>query len=298
MTDRHVPQPTHSPASLPSPKNDPSVTLDVEPRKPCLAWQGMERKEMPGGHAIAGRPSQPQPLSTASGTCDPSPHQGTRGRSSSPASAPALPEPPLTDVYPIGSRDYLARARAELASGRSERLFYAAFELRAGIEQRLQEYLEANESMRRSKKHGWKVGVLGAELERMFRNGDKVAEIILSNADGTYLGRLLHTPVTRSLRQQAKKLGEQLHAAKQFRPADDPWWSRFRASLEQTVVLLSEATTGTLMAPPLFQRSTGMANWMIEIVGPEDRFLADRIGQHVVMRVAYHDSVPLPAPPA
>jgi hypothetical protein len=49
----------------------------------------------------------------------------------------------VTDDYGISSRDYLARARGELVSGRPERLFYAAFELRAGIEQRLHEYLEA-----------------------------------------------------------------------------------------------------------------------------------------------------------
>lgn len=40
-------KPTAVPAAIPAtPENDLAVTLDVEPRKPRLAWQGMDRKEI------------------------------------------------------------------------------------------------------------------------------------------------------------------------------------------------------------------------------------------------------------
>ncbi len=45
--------------------------------------------------------------------------------------------------YGTHSRGYLARARQRLDEGSFESLFYAAFELRCGIEARLQQYEEA-----------------------------------------------------------------------------------------------------------------------------------------------------------
>lgn len=200
-----------------------------------------------------------------------------------------------SDSYGLSSRDYLARARAELASGQPERLFYAAFELRAGVEHRLHEYLEAWEETRRRKARGWKVTKLGAQLDRVFRHGDTVAEIIFLDEDAsTYIGRALYTPVTRALRREAERLGESLHAGKVARGRDDPWWSAFRRSLESTADQLSDATTGSLMAPPLMQRSTGVVSTIIEVVTPEDRVLAERIqvGGRFVVQVRYHGSVP------
>ena len=44
--------------------------------------------------------------------------------------------------YKITSRDYLSRARICLDEGSNRFLFYAAFELRCGIEARMREYLE------------------------------------------------------------------------------------------------------------------------------------------------------------
>jgi hypothetical protein len=201
----------------------------------------------------------------------------------------------VADDYGIAARDYLTRARAELASGRRERLFYAAFELRAGIEQRLHEYLEARKETRRRKARGWKVAKLGAQLDRVFRHGDMVAEITYLEADAsTYIGRALYTPVTRALRREAERLGDYLHAGR-FRKHDDLWWSAFRSSLEKVADQLADATTGSLMAPPLM-RGGGQLHTIMEVVTPEDRVLTDRlsVGGRIVMQVKYHGSVPRP----
>ena len=54
--------------------------------------------------------------------------------------------------YRIHSRDYLQRARKRLDSGTPDALFHAAFELRCGIEARMQQYLEAQEHISESLK--------------------------------------------------------------------------------------------------------------------------------------------------
>jgi hypothetical protein len=126
-----------------------------------------------------------------------------------------------------------------------------------------------------------------------------VAEIIFLEEDAsTYIGRVLYTPVTKALRREAERLGEYLHAGKVPGGRNDPWWSAFRRSLESIADQLADATTGSLMAPPLMQRVTGQVSTIIEVVTPEDRVL-DRvltervqIGGRVVMQVRYHGSVP------
>jgi hypothetical protein len=45
--------------------------------------------------------------------------------------------------YGIHARDYLTRARLRLDEQSPAGLFYAAFELRCGIESRLRQYIEA-----------------------------------------------------------------------------------------------------------------------------------------------------------
>ena len=53
------------------------------------------------------------------------------------------------EEYAIGSRDYLARARRRSSEGSAEALFYAALEVRSGVEARMQEYLEAQQHVSR-----------------------------------------------------------------------------------------------------------------------------------------------------
>lgn len=54
--------------------------------------------------------------------------------------------------YGVGSRDYLRRAKDLLAQGTPAALFHAAFELRCGIEARLQEYRDAATKVAKLKK--------------------------------------------------------------------------------------------------------------------------------------------------
>jgi len=49
-----------------------------------------------------------------------------------------------TETYNVDSKNYLKRARSQLDSQSYEGLFYAALELRYGIEARIKEFLESH----------------------------------------------------------------------------------------------------------------------------------------------------------
>ncbi len=69
--------------------------------------------------------------------------------------------------YKISSRDYLKRAKKRLDEGSLESLFYASFELRCGVEARMQEYLAAQKDVSKKKKHGWKIPKSAKSLENI-----------------------------------------------------------------------------------------------------------------------------------
>jgi hypothetical protein len=51
--------------------------------------------------------------------------------------------------------------------------FYAAFELRCGIEARMRQYLRAREDVSDKKAKGWQLNRLARDIEAAFRTGNK-----------------------------------------------------------------------------------------------------------------------------
>ncbi len=93
-------------------------------------------------------------------------------------------------------------------------MFYAAFELRCGVEARLQEYLEPHEHIPISQRTEWNVSKLHKTATTAFT--DQVSRIeIFRKGDQSPLGVFYYTPVTKRLRQLAERFGEHLHAAKE-----------------------------------------------------------------------------------
>ncbi len=156
-------------------------------------------------------------------------------------------------MYSSGSRDYLKRARQLLNTGDSESLFYAAFELRCGIEARMQQYLEIADEISEKKKQGWKIAELGKNLEKAFKVGDKIVQLTFEDTATGKQCRIYHTPVTTELRKQGQQLGNYLHAMKVYRKPDDPWWNSFKSLLNEACEKLAIATKGTLLGPPLLR---------------------------------------------
>ena len=196
-------------------------------------------------------------------------------------------------MYGTSGKAYLDRAKARLAEQTQEGLFYAALELRSGIESRIHEYLDAREDIAKRKKHGYQIAKLARGLEAVFAAGEKVVEIRAVNDGGKTLWVLHFTPVRRSLRNHAERLGDLLHH-QPYREDDDVWWSTRRPFLEQVANELEFATTGSLMGPPLLEKGTKNMSFAV-VADPEDEIGVHltQIGGRATLKVAYRDDLPV-----
>jgi len=171
--------------------------------------------------------------------------------------------------YKISSRDYLQRARKRLDEGNFESLFYAAWELRCGIESRIQTYLEAHDFISKKLKKGWQVAKLAKGLEEAFENSKKIVRFQCfqpGTKDPLFI--LIYTPVTPKLQKYGEKLGSYLHAMKIFKRLDDVYWEKLRSELEKIYSELQKANYGTLLGPPLLDKKTGKMQLKMEFPGP------------------------------
>lgn len=155
-------------------------------------------------------------------------------------------------AYGISARDYLERARLRLDENTSEALFYAAFELRCGVEARMLEYLEVQQHISKKKRQGWQVAKLARNIEDAFRIGDKSAVLkIIDRNDESERFEARYTPVRSGLRKDVEKLGNYLHSAKKYHEDNSKHWSDFRIILESVASELAFSTSGSLLGPVL-----------------------------------------------
>ena len=88
-------------------------------------------------------------------------------------------------IYHISSYDYLERARERFAEGSLQALFYAALELRCGIEQRIREYSNVQKQISRKIQNGWRITHLGRDLNKVFKARNMVIEFTVMKQKGT-----------------------------------------------------------------------------------------------------------------
>jgi len=197
--------------------------------------------------------------------------------------------------YGITSRDYLRRALARLEEKSLESIFYAAFELRCGIEARMQEYLEAWNHVPENRKKNWSIPKLGRSIEAAFQLGNSVVRFAVHAGDSDgLLACFYHTPVSKELKSQGEKLGNLLHAAKRPRANDDPWWATVRKDLAEITAALRTANTGTLLGPPLIEPGTGHLMLNSEIPPGHDLASLMEPGYRGRLDVSYPPSLPDP----
>jgi hypothetical protein len=200
-------------------------------------------------------------------------------------------------TYGIHSSNYLERARRRLEEQTLEGLFYAALELRFGIEARLQQYREALSEITRQKlRKEWQVPRLAADLEKAFSMGDKIVEItVIDPVSQVPRAVFLYTPVNTTLQTMAGKLGGILHCQSEYRRTDDPWWKDTRDFLEQVCSELSKANRGTLLCVPLLNRATKQFSFITEVEpGQTEQAIqtVGSVGERLEIHVAYLDSLP------
>jgi len=160
-------------------------------------------------------------------------------------------------VYHTSSYDYLERARERFAEGSHQALFYAALELCCGIEQRMREYLSAQKQISRKIQKGWQITHLGKDLNRVFKARNKVIEFtIVDETKGDPIIILYYTPVRPELQTIGDKLGNYLHAMREYQADESDWWQDFKWLLKRGIKGLESATKGNLMGIPLINPKT------------------------------------------
>jgi len=173
--------------------------------------------------------------------------------------------------YKISSRDYLERARLRLDDGGFDSLFYAALELRCGIEARMQEYLEAQKSVSKKLKKGWQITKLRKGLEEAFNNHEKIIQIkFFKPEEKPPFLTLFYTPITPKLQKQGEKLGNYLHSMKKIKKSSDVYWENLRRELEIIYIELKKANYGTLLGPPMINKKTQVVDLNQEFPGPRE----------------------------
>lgn len=154
--------------------------------------------------------------------------------------------------YRCGAKDYLDRARVRLSETNPESLFYAALELRFGIEARLKEYFDAQAQTTKMKRDGWKISSLANHVESVFKSRDKALRLtIFDPSTNDEICVVLYTPVTTKLQKLGQRLGDYLHAPDKKHYENRQWLAEFREKLDDTFFRLEFALSGTLLAPPL-----------------------------------------------
>ncbi len=189
--------------------------------------------------------------------------------------------------YDVFSRSYMQRARERLNENTTEALFYAAFELRCGIEVRMKEYLEAQEHLAAAKSKGWQIPILGRDIERAFRLGDRVAQLTFTDPETKKaLQVLYYTPVTSTLQHEAGRLDQYRHGLQES-PSRE-MLAAMRVFLEQVYAHLKVANTGTLLGPPLVK-----PDGRIQLYVEEDGIAIElnKLGRQVIMNVKYFDDL-------
>ncbi len=174
--------------------------------------------------------------------------------------------------YGISSRAYLARAKRCLERNDLESLFYAAFELRCGVEARMQEYLEVQEHISKKKRQGWHVLKLARNIEDAFRIGEKEAVLRVRDKNtNDVLFEARYTPVKKSLKKKVETLGNYLHAAKNYHAPDNQFWDKFRSELKEAAAELEYATSGRLLGPLLQHPNKKNVNMKLELPTPLEK---------------------------
>ena len=195
-----------------------------------------------------------------------------------------------TMSYGIRSRDYVERAEDLLKMNSVPHLFYAAFELRCGVEARMGEDLEAQKHISAKKRRGWQVAKLAKNIEEVFRLGEKEAVARVRHIDTNELiFEARYTPVKKSLRHKAELLGNYLHNAKKFYGEKDDYWVGFRVLLEQTLAELEYANSGRLLGPLLMHPNKKKFDMKMELPTKEEQdFARDHLMKgSILMEIEY-----------
>jgi hypothetical protein len=181
----------------------------------------------------------------------------------------------MLQEYGFKSRDYLKRADTRLRESKIESLFYAALELRCGIEARLREYVVRGPKTKTLEKI-WQIGKIGRVVENVF-GGDKELELKVHDSENKSKFSVFYTPVSKQLRKNGERLGNYLHHFYRADSFDAETVKQFRLLLEDTYKELAHAVSGIVLGP-ILRDQHGKMSLRFEM-GIDTRF--DRVAGNV-----------------
>jgi hypothetical protein len=153
--------------------------------------------------------------------------------------------------YSVRSKDYLSRAQQERNADETARLFYSAFELRAGVEARLHEYRDAIRDAKRD--NTWQVRVLKRDIEDIVEKHEKPVTIYFQDPETGGRLPIRYVPVSDELKSIVERLGDYLHSLHPSKLRRQGFLSELEALIDRGIVLLSEAVSGELLSPPMWE---------------------------------------------
>lgn len=153
---------------------------------------------------------------------------------------------------PVSAISYLARAKELLRSGDKACLFYAALELRCGVEARLKEHAAVAVGISKTQLGHYEIRKLSKTVLDAFGLGDTFLFIFLELVDGR-VGQFSYAPVTTQLQTIAARLGDYLHAVPQDKIAADGFWEHLRSQLTEGCGLLEVACSSEVLRPAFDQ---------------------------------------------
>jgi hypothetical protein len=149
---------------------------------------------------------------------------------------------------PVSTASYLARAQALRKADDKASLFYAALELRCGIEARLQEHATVAAGVSKREAEHWEIKSLGRTIEKAFGLGDSMLVVLLQMDDGR-MGQFLYAPVSARLQEIGKRCGDYLHAIRPERVDVPAFWTELRSVLKEGCGLLELACASEVLRP-------------------------------------------------
>ena len=173
-------------------------------------------------------------------------------------------------MYSTHTQDFAKRARDLLATEQSDKLLYAALEVRLGVEARLQSYVQANDQVSSAIKRGWQIPKLFKGLEKTFSNSSQVVEFVVSAADVDPV-KMHFIPVSDQLRNLAERFGNALHLTASSH-SSPTWWQELRTSVEQATRDLEICSGATLLGTPLREHKTGQIFTKFEFPDGDPRY--------------------------
>jgi len=158
----------------------------------------------------------------------------------------------MIDDFETDSYRFLKNAKEFLATNSTQGLFYAALNLRFGIEFRIRQYASSMQEYLSYKRNIRSTSSLYKSIESAFKINDRIIKLSIAvSHKENVICILYHTPITSKINKLKGVLGEYLHITEETNTKSTVWLNQFKNYLIETSTELENVLRGKLLAPPI-----------------------------------------------